>query len=69
MKVILATRNPSKAEQIRAVFSGSSILILTLAEAGIDGEAVEDGITLRENALKKALFVHEHLKPILSGRK
>ena len=60
MKIILSTRNPSKAEQIRAIFNGTSFTILTLTEAGIKGEAIEDGKTLRENASKKALFAHEH---------
>jgi len=56
MKIVLSTRNPSKTEQIKAIFAESPITILTLAEAGIQGEAVEDGQTLQENALKKALF-------------
>ncbi len=34
--------------------------ILTLDEAGIEGEAVEDGDTLEENACKKAQFAMEH---------
>jgi XTP/dITP diphosphohydrolase len=59
MDIILSTKNPSKAEQIKAVFAGSDITIKTLSEAGIDGEAVEDGTTLEENALKKALFAHK----------
>lgn len=58
MKVILSTRNPSKAEQIKAVFFGSPVSLLTLGEAGIEGQGIEDGATLQENALKKALFVH-----------
>lgn len=53
MEIILATRNVSKAAQIKAVFAGSGITILTLDEAGIEGEAVEDGNTLEENAFKK----------------
>ncbi len=59
MKIILSTRNPSKAEQIKAMFVGSPFQILTLTEAGIEGEAVEDGNTLHENALKKARFAYE----------
>ena len=63
MKIILATRNPSKAEQIRGLFQGSSLSVLTLTEAGIEGDAVEDGTTLQENALKKALFAWERISP------
>lgn len=59
MKIILSTRNPSKAEQIRAIFDDNSFSVLTLVEAGIVGEGVEDGKTLKENALKKALFAHD----------
>lgn len=59
MKIILSTNNPSKVEQIKAVFKDSSISVLTLAEAGIEGGGIEDGTTLEENALKKAMFVHQ----------
>lgn len=58
MNIILSTRNPSKAEQIKAVFVGLPISVFTLSEAGIEGEAVEDGDTLEKNAMKKALFAH-----------
>lgn len=54
--VILANRNPSKIEQIRPFFTGLPIRLLTLEEAGIVGEAVEDTATLEQNALKKAQF-------------
>ncbi len=59
MNIILSTRNPSKAQQIKAIFDGSHVSILTLDDAGIEGEAVEDGATLEENALKKALFAYQ----------
>tara|TARA_B100000508_G_scaffold104314_2_gene82650 strand:- start:1007 stop:1603 length:597 start_codon:yes stop_codon:yes gene_type:complete len=53
MEIILATRNVSKAAQIKDVFAGTPINVLTLDEVGIEGEAVEDGSTLEENAFKK----------------
>lgn len=56
MNIVLSTRNPSKAEQIKAIFSNSLINIQTLDEVGIEGEAVEDGETLKENAFKKAVY-------------
>ncbi len=59
MNVILATRNKSKAIQIKAIFEDSPISIQTFNDAGVDGEAVEDGATLGDNALKKARFVYE----------
>lgn len=64
MKIILSTRNPSKAEQIRAIFTGSSFTILTLDDAGIVGEGIEDGVSLEENAFKKARFSHDQSKGV-----
>ena len=63
MKIVLSTRNPSKAEQIKEIFAGSSVSVVPLNETSIEGEAVEDGKTLQENALKKAMFVSERLNP------
>lgn len=57
--IVLATRNPSKAEQVQAIFHGSRIVVQTLDQAGIKGEAVENGKTLRLNALKKAAYAWE----------
>ena len=59
MDVILSTRNPSKLEQIRGVFANSKIKILSLDDVGIEGEGVEDGLTLKENALKKARYAFQ----------
>lgn len=56
MEIILSSSNPSKIVQIRPFFNGLPVTLLTLREAGIDGDAVEDGATLEENALKKAHF-------------
>lgn len=61
VKIILSTTNPSKAEQIKAMFTNPFIEVLTLSEAGIEGEAIEDGFTLGENAMKKVLYVKERL--------
>lgn len=60
MEIILATRNVSKAEQIKNLFEGSRFIIKTLTEVGIRGDAIEDGTTLKDNALKKARFAYEH---------
>ncbi|MFA6407606.1 MAG: non-canonical purine NTP pyrophosphatase [Candidatus Paceibacterota bacterium] len=63
MNIILSTRNPSKAEQIKALFNNPNITIQTLADVGIEGEATEDSLTLYGNALKKALFAKEFSNP------
>ena len=54
--IVLATRNLSKIVQIKAVLCGLPVQILSLNDVGIEGEAIEDGKTLEENARKKALF-------------
>jgi XTP/dITP diphosphohydrolase len=53
MDIILSTRNPTKAIEIKTMLKEFNVNILTLSEAGIQGEAVEDGNTLEENAAKK----------------
>ncbi len=53
MEIILSTRNRSKIDQIKGMLSGLET-VLSLSEAGIEGDAVEDGQTLEENAFKKA---------------
>jgi XTP/dITP diphosphohydrolase len=60
MKIIVSTRNPSKVLQIKDLLAGLPLDVLTLAEAGIEGEAVEDGSVLQENAIKKARFAFEN---------
>jgi XTP/dITP diphosphohydrolase len=57
--IIFATRNPSKIEQVRVLFKDSPFTIQSLSETKIKGQAIEDGATLQENALKKAKFAFE----------
>ncbi len=62
MKVILATRNQNKMDQIRAVFVDSDIELVSLDEAHVEGAADEDGNSLEENATKKAVYAHERMR-------
>ena len=59
MRIILSSRNISKAKQIRAALTGLSFEVLTLDDVHIMEGALEDGATLEENALKKARFAWE----------
>ena len=59
MKLILATNNAHKIVEIRAILGSSFGQILSLKEAGIDHETIEDGQTFLENALKKAREITE----------
>ena len=55
MKLLLATNNAHKAREIREILSDSFVEIVTMRDAGIEFDVVEDGLTFRENALKKAV--------------
>ena len=55
MKLLLATNNAHKAREIREILSDSFTEIVTMRDAGIEFEVEEDGMTFRENALKKAV--------------
>src|SRR4051812_23634562 len=59
MDIILSTRNRSKIEQIKEMLDGIGVTVLSLSEVGIEGEVVEDGTTLEENATKKAHFANQ----------
>ena len=56
MKIVLASRNQKKIEELRTLLSNefSDIEILSLDDVGIFGEIEEDGTTFEENALIKA---------------
>ena len=57
MKLILATKNSGKIDEIKKILSDLDIQILSAEEVGIKNDIVEDGKTFKENALKKASFV------------
>lgn len=54
MKMIAATNNSHKLNEIRAILKERNIEIKSLAEAGLDIEIEESGTTFIENALIKA---------------
>ena len=55
MKLLLATNNAHKAREIREILQDSFSEIVTMRDAGIELEVIEDGQTFRENAIKKAV--------------
>lgn len=59
MKLIIASNNAHKIHEIKQILSGKFDEILSLSEAGIDHETVEDGATFAENAYKKAREIAE----------
>lgn len=58
MKLVFATNNQHKADEIRAVLD-SNFEILTLREAGIDIDIPEPHNTLEANATEKATVIHK----------
>ena len=63
LQIILSTGNSSKAEQIKPIFAGLPIEVLTLKEVGILGRAQEiDGSSMEINSRIKARFAWEQLK-------
>ena len=54
MKLIIASNNAHKIYEIKTMLSGKFEEILSLRDAGVVHETVEDGNTFMENALKKA---------------
>ena len=59
MKLIIASNNAHKLTEIKAILGGCFEEILSLREAGIEHETVEDGETFLENAEKKAREIAE----------
>ena len=59
MKLIIASNNKHKIYEIKKILGGRFEEILSLSEAGITHETVEDGTTFMENALKKAREIAE----------
>ncbi len=59
MKLIIASNNAHKLIEIKDILGGMFDEIVSLKEAGIDHETVEDGKTFMENAVKKAREIAE----------
>lgn len=56
-KLIFATGNENKMKEIRMILADCGYEILSMKEAGIDIDIVEDGTTFEENAIIKATAI------------
>lgn len=56
-KLIIATNNQGKVREIKAIFQGIYDEVLSLKDAGIKIDVVEDGSTFTENSAKKSAAV------------
>ena len=59
MKIVFATNNQHKLDEIRAIL-GPSFEVVSLADIGCHEDIPETGQTLEENALMKAQYVYDH---------
>ena len=59
MKLIIASNNNHKLKEIKAILGDCFEEILSLKEANINHETIEDGETFYDNALKKAREIAE----------
>ena len=62
MKYVFATNNPGKVKEIQAVFAGTGIDIVSLADLGLFYEPPETGDTFEANAMQKATMTLDFLR-------
>lgn len=58
-KVIFATSNEGKMKEVRAILEDLGMEVLSMKEAGISVDIVEDGTTFEENAVIKATEIQK----------
>lgn len=67
MKIIFATQNHGKVEEVKAIFNGSQFEIISLYDLGNNMDVEETGATFSENAFLKAKAVFDYYKePVLA---
>lgn len=57
--IIFATKNKGKIKEINAILADMDVNVVSMEDAGIDVDVVEDGVTFAENAMKKAEQIME----------
>lgn len=64
-RIIFATGNEGKMKEVREILGEQNAAVLSMKEAGIDVDIVEDGKTFEENALIKAKAVAAFTKDLV----
>ncbi len=64
-KIIFATGNKDKMRVIREIMADVNVEVVSMKEAGIFVDVVEDGTTFEENALIKTRAIAEHTDAIV----
>lgn len=65
VKIVFATGNQGKLREIQEIMAGMDVEIISMKEAGICVDIVEDGKTFEENALIKAKAIARHTDAIV----
>ena len=63
-RLVIATRNRGKLEEIREILSELNISVESLSDYPCIGEIEETGETFIENALEKAIAVAKHTRQV-----
>lgn len=58
-RIIFATGNEGKMKEIRMIMADSGYVVVSMKEAGISADIVEDGTSFEENAVIKAKTIME----------
>lgn len=62
-KLVVSSNNKGKIREIKSILAGLNVKVLSKDEAGLSGlEVIEDKDTLEENAIKKAVEMHNITK-------
>lgn len=64
-KIVFATGNKDKMREIREIMADVDVEVISMKEAGIEVDVVEDGTTFEENGLIKARAIAEHTDAIV----
>lgn len=64
-KIIFATGNKDKMREIREIMADVDVEVVSMKEAGIEVDVVEDGTTFEENGLIKARAIAEYTDAIV----
>ena len=57
--IIFATKNKGKIKEINAILADMNVNVISMEDAGITIDVVEDGTTFEENSMKKAVQIME----------
>jgi len=64
-QIVFATGNKDKMREIREIMADVDVEVISMKEAGITVDVVEDGETFEENSLIKAKAIAEHTDAIV----